>query len=182
MKKYFYYLFIILIIHSCTFNDLVLDETAFDIRLTNYTNTSWNEGTLYVGAKNMQGEFIATDSIKYKPVPNNTSPINSYNSGEFYDSSGEYQGYHYYQQNGVQFVKIPYPLSTYGSLFIDKDKITEISQTFGFVFKLSDGNKKYIEAYNIYTGFDDPNGKNRLYLNFDIKKSGIIGEITTNSF
>ena len=182
MKKHFYYLSIILIIQSCTFNDLILDETYFEVNLTNYTNSNWSEGTLYVGAKNVQGKFIAIDSIKYKPIPSNISPINTYNSGELYDSSGEYQGYHYYRQNGIQFVEIPYPLSTYGSLFIDKDKIAEISQTLGFVFKLPDGKNKYIEAYNIHTGFEFPSDKNRLYLNFDIKETGIIGEITTNSF
>jgi hypothetical protein len=175
-------LFIILAIPSCTFNDLVLDETAFEINLSNYIDSNWSEGTLYVGAKNIQGDFIATDSMKYIPVPSNISPNNSYSSGEIYDSSGEYKGYHYYRKNGIQYVKIPYPLSTHGSLFIDKGKIAEISQTLGFVFKLSDGQKKYIDGYNIHTGFDAPNGQNRLYLKFDIKTIGIIGEITTNGY
>jgi len=182
MKKNFYYLFIILAISSCTINDLVLDDTLFDIKLTNYTESSWNEGTLYVGAKNIQGEFIATDSIKYTPVPSNISPMDSYNSGDIYDSRGEYQGNTYYKHGGLQYVNISYPITSFGSLFIDKDEILEVSRVFGFVFKLSDGQKKYIEAYDIYTGFDDPNSKNKLYINFDIKTTEITGKITTNSY
>lgn len=181
MKKNFYYLVIILLIFSCTINDLILDEVSFEIRLTNYTNTSWNEGTLYIGAKNMQGNFIATDSIKYQPVPSNISPTGSYNSGEFYDNGGEYQGYYYYKRNNFQFVKIPYPVTTYGSLQVDKDKITAISSTFGFVFKLPNGQEKFIEAYDLDQGLQNLNVDNRLYLNFDIKANGITGEATINS-
>tara|TARA_R110002073_G_C9493005_1_gene580961 strand:- start:1359 stop:1652 length:294 start_codon:yes stop_codon:yes gene_type:complete len=65
MKKHiFHLLFLALIFNSCIINDFVLDDVSFNFNLTNYTNKSWDEGTLYVGAKNKQGDFIATDSIK----------------------------------------------------------------------------------------------------------------------
>lgn len=177
MKKSIYYLlFIVLLSTSCfvKINDLVLEETAFNFYLTNYTDSSWDEGTLYVGAKNIQGGFIATDSIKYIPIVSNISPIDSYTEDN-YNFNGKHQGYHYYRFQDSQYVTIPYPIITYGSLNIDKDKIAAISSTLGFLFKLSDGQKTYVEAYDIYKGIN----QSRVSINFYIKTTGITGIIRT---
>ncbi|MFT5761891.1 MAG: hypothetical protein ACI8WA_001014 [Polaribacter sp.] len=177
MKKSIYYLLFILLISTSCFvkiNDLVLEETSFNFYLTNYTDSSWDEGTLYVGAKNVQGDFIATDSIKYIPIVSNISPIDSYTKDN-YSSNGKHQGYHYYKLQNLQYVTIPYPIITYGSINIDKDKIAAISSTLGFVFKLSDGQKTYVEAYDIYKGID----QSRVSINFYIKTTGVTGIIRT---
>lgn len=175
MKKHIFSLLLLfLIINSCIgiVNDFVIEDTSFNFDLTNYTETTWNEGTLYVGAKNLQGDFIATDSVKYIPIPSNISPVDTYTEDN-YSSIGKHQGYHYYKINNLQYVTIPYPVISYGSLHIDKDKLTAISSIFGFVFKLSDGQEAYVEAYDINKGID----KSRLYINFDIKSTGITGRI-----
>tara|TARA_R110001606_G_scaffold319560_1_gene466467 strand:+ start:2584 stop:3132 length:549 start_codon:yes stop_codon:yes gene_type:complete len=178
MKKHiFHLLFLALIFNSCIINDFVLDDVSFNFNLTNYTNKSWDEGTLYVGAKNKQGDFIATDSIKYIPVVSNISPINTYTDNS-YGSNGKYQEYHYYKVNNLQFVTIPYPIFNFGSLKADKSKLTSISSTFGFVFKLSDGKQVYVKAYDIKKGIED----NRVSINFDIKNKGIVGYIRDNNY
>ncbi|MFN0729462.1 hypothetical protein [Polaribacter gochangensis] len=179
MKKHILSLLLLtFIFNSCIafVNDFVLEDTSFNFDLTNYTETTWNEGTLYVGAKNLQGDFIATDSVKYIPIPSNISPVDSYTEDN-YSSNGKHQGYHYYKINNLQYVTIPYPIISYGSLHIDKDKLTAISSTFGFVFKLSDGQEAYLEAYDINKGID----KSRLYINFYIKSTGITGKIRNNN-
>lgn len=174
MKKNKYYLILFLILTSCfaRINDLVIEDTAFNFNLTNYTDKSWNEATLYVGAKNVLGNFIATDSIKYKPVVSNISPINIYTEDE-YSSSGKYQGYHYFKIRNSQYVTIPYPIISYGTLNIDKDKIVAISSKLGFLFKLSVGEKVYVEAMDIYEGTE----KNKITINFDITANGLVGEV-----
>jgi hypothetical protein len=180
MTKNYYFILLLLIITSCTVNDLVLEDKTFTFKLQNYTDTTWNHATLYVGANNSNGDFIAIDSVKYTPVPSNISPINDYDTGDFYGSNGYHDGYYYYKIGNEQYVEIPYPILEYGSLMVNKDKIAEISNTFGFMVKLSDGQKKYIEAYNIYEGIDDPSGKNRVFVTLKIKATGITGSVKTS--
>tara|TARA_R110002073_G_C9493005_1_gene580960 strand:- start:1105 stop:1353 length:249 start_codon:yes stop_codon:yes gene_type:complete len=78
----------------------------------------------------------------------------------------------------LQFVTIPYPIFNFGSLKADKSKLTSISSTFGFVFKLSDGKQVYVKAYDIKKGIED----NRVSINFDIKNKGIVGYIRDNNY
>ena len=178
MKNSKYYLIFIILFTSCfaQINDFTLEDTAFSFNLTNYTDKSWEEGTLYVGAKNSLGHFIATDSVKYKPIVSNISPVNIYTEDE-YSSNGKYQGYHYYKFYNSQYVTIPFPIITYGTLKIEKEKIAEISSKLGFIFKLSDGQKTYVEAFDINKGID----KSRLYINFYIKSTGVTGKIRNNN-
>lgn len=174
MRNNKYYLILFLLLTSCIgfINDFVLEETVFNFNLTNYTDKSWDEGTLYVGAKNVAGNFIVIDSIKYKPVVSNISPVNIY-SEDNYSSNGKYEGYHYFKMLNIQYVTIPFPIYSYGTLNIDKDKISEISSTLGFVFKLSDSEKVYVEAFDIYDGV----AYDRITINFDIKTDGLVGNI-----
>ena len=174
MKNSKYYLIFIILFTSCfaQINDFTLEDTAFSFNLTNYTDKSWEEGTLYVGAKNSLGLFIATDSVKYKPIVSNISPVNIYTEDE-YSSNGKYQGYHYYKFYNSQYVTIPFPIITYGTLKIEKEKIEEISSKLGFIFKLSDGEKVYVEAFDINKGAE----RSRFEINFNITASGLVGEI-----
>lgn len=146
---------ILMMLQSCSTEQLVLiPETSFNFQLLNYTDQSFQNATLFIGGKDSNGNFVATDSIQYSQVPSNVSPNGLYT---FLDdctlgcgSEGLVDGYHYYFQNGQQFVDIPFSPEN-NSWNPDIERVLEISDTLAFVLRLAGGQQAEISGFNIRT-------------------------------
>ena len=186
MKKIHFYLYsCLLLCASCTkeFDTIHIDFAHLTIRFSNHTDDSFENAILYIGAKNNTNSFIAIDSIQFKDIPSNVSPIDRYSTdldNFFTRNIGFHEGYFYCKINGEQFVRIPFPTSSENTIQIDKDQLLEISANFGFLLKLSNGKEGYIEGYNLIDGI--PNPRNEYggynYVKIDIKHDGISGYTT----
>ena len=101
MKKTHFYLFAsLLLCASCTkeFNAIRIDYAKLTFRFSNHTNESFENATLYIGAKNNSDSFIAIDSIQFKDIPSNISPIDRYSTdldNFFTRNIGFHEGYFY---------------------------------------------------------------------------------------
>ena len=159
---------ILLSIISCSDEQtlIITPSNTFNFQLLNFTEVSYKDATLFIGGKDANDNFIATDSIKYSFVPSNLSPNGQYT---FLDdcpincgSDGLVDGYHYFFKDGKEFVQIPFSLE---SNFWNPDvsKVLEISDEFNFVLRLSNGDEGEI-------------------FGFDIRKTIINNPIPVNSF
>ena len=186
MKKIYFYLFsCLLLCISCSKeqNVIRIDFARLTIRFSNHTNESFENATLYIGAKDNTNTFIAIDSIQFKEIPSNISPTDQYSTdldNFFTRNIGFHEGYYYCKINGEQFVRIPIPNSDENTMQLEKEKLLKISENFGFLLKLSNGKEGYIEGYNLITGIPNPVYENSsVYVKIDIKQDGISGYTTS---
>ncbi len=187
MKKIHLFIFgCLLLCYSCTkeLNAIHIDFAHLTVRFSNHTNESFDNATLYIGAKNSSNSFIAIDSIQFQNIPSNISPIDRYstNMDNFFTKNiGFHEGYFYCKINGEQFVRIPFPDSIENSMQLEKEKLLAISSNFGFLLKLSNGKEGYIEGYNLNHGIPNPTNEygGYNYVKVDIKSSGISGFTTS---
>ena len=184
MKKFYFLATIFLISFlSCNsaFVEALSDNYEYKFNLKNFTGNTYLEGNLYIGSKNSLGDFIAIDSIKYLNILSNISPSNQYYNGDelpfTYNISSN--GYRYYRIQGEQYVVIPFPIGSVGTLKINEDKILENSDRIGFLFKLSNGFEKYIDGFNLINGINSSGDSNKICVNIDIKDNSIIGNVSS---
>lgn len=176
-RKLLYFTIISLLFFSCTFNEVTSDDNNYKFRLRNYTDITYQEGKLFIGAKNSNGEFIATDSIIYSNIPSNISPNDVYNYDDDYTYTSSSNGYYYYKyDNGDQFVKIPFPF-TNGSQTLNEEEILSISENIGFLFVLSNGESGYIDGFSLIDGIDRSSDYKNIYVYVNIKDTEISGKV-----
>lgn len=120
----------------------VIVADSFEFNLLNFTNKSYQSATLSIGAKDENGDFIPTESIKYNSVPSNDSPSGVYtyldNCAITCGNDGLINGYHYYFSKGEHFVDIPFS-SNNDHWSPDLSLISAISSEFMFVLEFSNG-------------------------------------------
>ena len=182
MKKTIYNILIISLIYtSCSpsFDEAVSENYLYQFEVRNYTNNIFNEGNLFIGSKNSNGDFIAIDSVKYSNIISNISPSNQYYTGDElpFTNNRSSNGYNYYKIQGEQYVVIPFPIASVGTLNIDEDKILETSENIGFMFKLSNGQEKYFNGFNLINGIDNTDRKNKICVLIHLKNNDIIGDV-----
>ena len=155
------------------------NNNRYKIRVTNYTDKPYKDSKLFIGAKNSNGNFIATDSVIYSNIPSNISPDDDYlTDDEYYASNNSSSnGYYYFRTNSEQFVKIPFPFYSGGTLKISEEKILNISENIGFLFTLSNGDSGFIEGFNLIDGIDNSSDNKTIYVHIDIKNNEISGKI-----
>jgi len=176
----------LLLCYGCTkeFNAIHIDFAHLTVRFSNHTDESFDNATLYIGAKNSSNSFIAIDSVQFLNIPSNISPIDRYSTdldNFFTKNIGFHEGYFYCIINGEQFVRIPFPDNIANSMDIKKEKLLEISEDFGFLLKLSNGTEGYINGYNLIHGIPNPTNEHGgyNYVKIDIKSNGISGFTTS---
>lgn len=153
LKKYIFAAFLLCLSLGCTEDQgSIVPLNTIEFQLLNFTNVSYKEATLFIGGKDFNGNFIATDSIKYEFIPSNLSPNGQYT---FLDncpincgSQGFVDGYHYFFKEGKEFVDVPFSLEN-NRWNPDLSKILEISDNFNFVLKLSNGEEGEIFGFDI---------------------------------
>ena len=78
--------------------------------------------------------------------------------------------------NSEQFVKIPFPFDSGGTLKISEEKILNISENIGFLFTLSNGESGFIEGFNLIDGIDNSSNNKNIYVHIDVTNNGISGK------
>ncbi len=155
MKKYYQLLFIsmAILLSSCENERIgVVPADSISFRLFNYTDKSYQNAELFVGAINADGDFVPTDSREYSFVPSKLSPTDTYtnldNCTISCGNEGLIDGYHYFTQQGEFFVQIPFSPDN-NNWELNLDDILAISDDMAFLFRLPDGTEQMIGGFNV---------------------------------
>ena len=182
-KTYFLFLICLSVCISCSEEEnLIAVGDTLSFQLFNYSDKSYQNGELFIGAKDSNGDFIATESITYTNVPSKLSPNGVYTyldnciNGNCGDD-GLINGYHYYSKNGETFVSIPF--SPENSLWIPNlEDVLAISDDMMFMLRLPDGSETILGGFNLrITLIDNPYPINAL-LRINIRDNEIEGNTT----
>lgn len=163
MRKIYFLLFICTtILASCTQEISVIpigDSLSF--RLYNYSDKSFQNGELFIGAKDTNGDFIATESISYASIPSKLSPNGTYTNldnciaGDC-GNDGLIDGFHYFTTNGEFFVSIPFAPDN-NSWTPNLEDVIAISDDMMFMLRLPDGSETLIGGFDLrITLVDNP--------------------------
>ncbi|WP_435414861.1 hypothetical protein [Polaribacter aestuariivivens] len=184
MKKVIILNFILVIIlNACTIDEIISENVNFKFNLENYTDIDYQNTNLIIGAKDKNGNFIALETITYPNILSNISPSNDYLTGDelpFFKPSTN--GYFYYRINKEQFVEIPFPLTTTGTINIDENEILEISDYVTFKIEFANGNFAFIEDFNLKEALDNSEELIHLIVKIEIKNNGVSGNVSVRPY
>ncbi len=152
MKKIIYLLLASFFMLNCSSEQTIfIPNDSFSFRMLNFTDDSFQKATLYIGVKDANNNFVATESIEYDYVPSNLSPTGSYTNLEdctFNCNEGFIDGFHYYFFNSQYFVDVPF--SEESNLWNpDLSSIIELSDEFTLLFQLPNGVEKEIKGFDL---------------------------------
>jgi hypothetical protein len=161
MRKIYFLLFICATIFmSCTQEiSVVVNGDSLNFRLYNYSDNSFQNGELFIGAKDANGDFIATESISYTYIPSKHSPNDAYTNldnciGGNCGTNGLIDGYHYFRSNGEIFVSVPFT-PTNNTWNPNLEDVLAISDNMMLMLRLSDGSETLISGFNLRTTLID---------------------------
>ena len=155
MKKTYFLVFLYSIFFvSCTQEEqLFIGADSLNFRLYNYSDKSFKNGELFIGAKDANGDCIATESINYVYIPSKLSPTGAYTyldnciNGNCGDE-GFIDGYHYFSKNGETFVSIPF--SEDNSIWTPNlEDVLAISDDMMFMLRLPNGSETLLGGFNL---------------------------------
>lgn len=184
MKKY-YLLFLLTvstIFFACDTEEVVVIQgDSLSFRLYNYTDKSYQNGELFIGARDRNGNFVPTESIDYAYIPSKLSPNGNYtildNCTLGCGDDGLINGYHYFSQNGELFVKIPF--SPDNNVWTpDLNEVLAISDDMEFMLKLPDGTEEIIGGFNLRITLIENDFPVNALVKIFLRDSGIEGGTT----
>ena len=173
-------LFIIGFISCGTVYQSELENVKLQFKLINYTDKGYSNAKLYIGAKDINNNFIATDSIKYPDFPSNISPNGLYSdASSFYDNSGKINGFHYYKLNAERYVIVPFGFALDGVWKPNIEEIRSVSKNLTFMLKLPNGQQGIINGYDLDLNYIEGA---IAYVTIQIKDMVITGETKFNNY
>lgn len=161
-KVYFILLICTTFFISCSQEITVIPiGDSLNFRLYNYSDKSFQNGELFIGAKDTNGNFVTTESISYSYIPSKLSPNDTYTNldncitGDC-GNAGLIDGYHYFTRSGEFFVSIPFsPDNNIWSPNLED--VLAISDDMMFMLRLPDGSETLIGGFDLrVTLIDNP--------------------------